>query len=499
MEVYVKHYILKINLFFIFLSFYKVDASSLEVGAEYNFHDALNYAFYSDIDTLILTTSGGIYTTPEITAMDSQQFVIYEPIVIMAAPGLAERPIFTHPNGGESTSKEIFRILDDVEFKGVSFMGGIEETNGCKYGLRYGDYLNPVTDELTRGSEGTVMKFYDCHFEGFHSLKDQNEQGNVLYFKRPEDEDLTQNNLRNTTVIFENCTFRDIGDEAIRISEGEKYGGDDGVVACSLLVVRNCTFDDIDSECIRVYADKDTSSVGPSNIDGNLIFDHVTIVNSAPEVIFAKNFRTATVTNVLIAYGREPGIYRPDRGAFSLQVQLSGSTISHVDTFNLVFTEPIQSSGRIGGVKGAYVDTATVYNYDPMFVDYANGDYTLAEGSPLYGIGSDGEAIGDLRWATNPSMALEEDNLPKRFRLSQNYPNPFNPQTTIDFYLSKSGEASLKIYDLEGRFISSPINGFTRSGYHSTRFDGRHLPNGIYFYQLQSGDEVSLRKMLLVK
>ncbi len=494
-----KNNFLKINLFLILVSFSKVDGSSLEVGAEYNFHDALNYAFNADIDTLILTTSGGIYTTPEITLMDSQQFVIYEPIVIMAAPDLAERPIFTHPNGGESTSKEIFRILDDVEFKGVNFMGGIEETNGCKYGLRYGDYINPETNQLTRGSEGAVMKFYDCHFEGFHSLKDQNEQGNVIFFKRPEDEDLTQTNLTNTSVIFENCTFKDIGDEAIRISEGEKYGGDYGVVACSLLVVRNCTFDDIDAECIRIYGDKDTSSVGSSNIDGNLIVDHVTVVNSAPEVLYAKNFRAATVTNVLVAYGREPGIYRPDRGAFSLQVHLSGSTTSYVDPFNLVFTEPMPVSGRIGGVKGATVDTTTIYNYDPMFVDYAIGDYTLAEGSPLYGLGSDGEAIGDLRWATNPPLAVDEDNLPKQFRLSQNYPNPFNPNTTINFALKNPGWTTLKLYDLRGREVATLFDQEMNAGFHSIAFDGPALASGMYFYRIVSGDFVATRKMLLMK
>jgi|AP95_1055475.scaffolds.fasta_scaffold12841_3 hypothetical protein len=490
----------KINLILMLFLVVSLKGTSMDVGAQYNFHGALNYAFSANIDTIVLTTSGGIYTTPEVTVADSQQFVIYEPIVIMAASGLAERPIFTHPNGGGSTSKEIFRILNDVEFIGVNFMGGIDETQGCKYGLRFGDYID-LDGVITRGKEGTVMKFNDCHFEGFHSLKDQNMQGNVLFFKRPEDNNLTLTNLRNTSVIFENCSFKDIGDEAIRISEGEKYDGGDGngVVACSLLVVRNCTFDDIDAECIRIYADKDTSQAGDTYVDGTLIADHITVVNSAPRFIYAKNFRNATVTNVLVAYGRETSINRPDRGDFTMQVQLSGSTISYVDTFDLEFTLPLPSSGRISATKGGYVNTNTVFVYDPIFVDYANGDYTLAEGSPLYGLGSDGEAIGDLRWATNPSMAIEEDNLPKRFRLSQNYPNPFNPQTTIDFYLNKSGEVSLKIYDLEGRFITSPINGFKRSGHHSIRFDGKNLSNGIYFYQLQSGDEVSLRKMLLVK
>ena len=489
----------KISLILMLFLVVSLTGTSMDVGAEYNFHDALNYAFSpADIDTLVLTTSGGIYTTPEETVQDSQQFVIYEPIVIMAASGLAERPIFTHPNGGGSTSKEIFRILNDVEFIGVNFMGGIDETQGCKYGLRFGDYID-LDGVITRGKEGTVMKFNDCHFEGFHSLKDQNMQGNVIFFKRPEDENLTLTNLRNTSVIFENCTFKDIGDEAIRISEGEKYGGADGVVACSLLVVRNCTFDDIDAECIRIYADKDTSQVGDTYVDGTLIADHITVVNSAPRFIYAKNFRNATVTNVLVAYGRGTSINRPDRGDYTMQVQLSGSTISYVDTFDLEFTLPLPSYGRISATKGGYVDTNTIFGYDPMFVDHANGDYTLAAGSPLYNLGSDGEAIGDLRWATNPPLATEPENLPKKFQLMQNYPNPFNPETNIEFYLDHSGQARLRIFNMLGNLVAEPVNGYTKFGHHTVRFDGSHLPTGIYFYELQSGQNTNLRKMLLVK
>ncbi len=486
-------------LLFLFFCVIRLPGTSLDVDAQYNFHDALNYAFYADIDTLVLITSGGIYTTPEITVSDSAQFVIYEPIVIMAGDGLAERPIFTHPNGGGSTSQEIFRILDDVEFIGINFMGGIDETLGCKYGLRFGDYEDPVSGAITRGKEGTVMIFNDCHFEGFHSLKDQTMQGNVLYYKRPEDENLTLTNLRNTSVFFENCTFKDIGDEAIRISEGEKYGGTNGVVACSLLVVRNCTFDDIDAECIRIYGDKDTSQVGDTYVDGTLIADHVTVVNSAPRFIFAKNFRSSTVTNILVAYGRDPSSNRLDRGDYTMQVQLSGSTISHVDTFSMVYLVPEPNAGRIGATKGGDVDTTTVYGFDPMFVDLANGDLTLAADSPLYNIGSDGEAIGDLRWATNPPVAVEEDILLGEFTLMQNYPNPFNPETKIEFYLDRSGLTTLRIYNLLGSVVAEPVNGFKNSGLHTIKFDGTNLPTGIYFYELQSNHITSMRKMLLVK
>ncbi len=487
--------LLLIMLFMVF----SLPGSNLPLGAEYNFHDALAYAFSADIDTLILTTSGGIYTTPEVTSSDSNYFVIYEPLVIIAQEGLAERPIFTHPNGGEDEAQEIFRVLDDIEFNGVAFMGGIAETNGCKYAVRYGDYEDDDSGQITRGKTGTVLKFYDCHFEGFHSLKDQDAQGNAIWYLRPVDDNLALDHLRNTQVYIENCTFKDIGDEAIRISENEKYGGTNGVVACDTLVVRNCTFDDIDAECIRIYGDLDTSRAGATFYDGAIIVDHVTVVNSAPRFIYAKNYRKATVTNILVAYGREPGLLRPDRGDYTMQVQLSESTISHVDTFQMVYTLPY-ANGRINATKGADVDESTIYGYDPMFVDHTNGDYTLAEGSPMYVLGSDKQAIGDLRWATNPPpVSTDLENLPEEFSLIQNYPNPFNPETNIEFYLDASAHTTLRIFNLLGNLVAEPVNGYQESGHQKIEFDGASLPSGIYFYELRSGNDTSIKKMLLVK
>ena len=88
---------MSVTKFFILLSFVilivsgSASASSIEVEDQYDFKLALNFAFLNNIDTLILTTSGGVYTTT-----DTLYFQILEPLTIMAAPGLAEKPIITH-------------------------------------------------------------------------------------------------------------------------------------------------------------------------------------------------------------------------------------------------------------------------------------------------------------------------------------------------------------------------------------------------------------------
>jgi hypothetical protein len=80
-----------------------------------------------------------------------------------------------------------------------------------------------------------------------------------------------------------------------------------------------------------------------------------------------------------------------------------------------------------------------------------------------------------------------------------NSPNPFNPMTLIEFTLPRAGHASLRIYDARGRLVATPVDGHVDAGYNAVNWDGRGRPSGIYYYQLQSGDVLETRKMMLLK
>ena len=91
-----------------------------------------------------------------------------------------------------------------------------------------------------------------------------------------------------------------------------------------------------------------------------------------------------------------------------------------------------------------------------------------------------------------------------KFALSQNYPNPFNPSTTINFTLPSTGMASLKVYDLMGKEVSSLVNGNMNAGVYSAQFNGANLSSGMYFYNLEftgvNGQVFSeQKKLMLVK
>jgi len=89
--------------------------------------------------------------------------------------------------------------------------------------------------------------------------------------------------------------------------------------------------------------------------------------------------------------------------------------------------------------------------------------------------------------------------LPLTYSLGQNYPNPFNPSTTIPFSLPKPGKVCLNIYDLSGRLVASPVNGWRKTGYHEVTFDGSNLASGIYIYRIQAADYNESAKMILLK
>lgn len=92
------------------------------------------------------------------------------------------------------------------------------------------------------------------------------------------------------------------------------------------------------------------------------------------------------------------------------------------------------------------------------------------------------------------------ETMPIGFKLDQNYPNPFNSSTTIYYSLGESAWTELRIYDLQGREITTLVDAVQNPGTHAVRFDGSHLTGGIYFYRLQVGGEFTeTKKMLLLK
>lgn len=100
-----------------------------------------------------------------------------------------------------------------------------------------------------------------------------------------------------------------------------------------------------------------------------------------------------------------------------------------------------------------------------------------------------------------PHTSVSENicNLPTQIKLLQNYPNPANPSTTIKYYLPRSCNVLLKIFNLAGREIEILVDRFQIAGEYKVKWVAQELPSGIYFYRLQIGDFSETKKLILQK
>ena len=97
-----------------------------------------------------------------------------------------------------------------------------------------------------------------------------------------------------------------------------------------------------------------------------------------------------------------------------------------------------------------------------------------------------------------------DGKLPGHFSLFQNYPNPVNPTTTIEYALPGAEHINLRIYNVNGQLVKTLTNEEKEAAYHSVVWDGRNeqgvlAPSGIYFYNIEAGEYVQTRKMVMLK
>lgn len=100
---------------------------------------------------------------------------------------------------------------------------------------------------------------------------------------------------------------------------------------------------------------------------------------------------------------------------------------------------------------------------------------------------------------TFPIGIQQISTIVKDFTLSQNYPNPFNPATNIEFSIPKSEYVILKVYDILGREVRQLVSQNLTAGEYKVDFDAKGLSSGMYYYSLRAGENVSVKKMVLVK
>lgn len=97
------------------------------------------------------------------------------------------------------------------------------------------------------------------------------------------------------------------------------------------------------------------------------------------------------------------------------------------------------------------------------------------------------------------SEIVQVEIIPYRYELSQNYPNPFNPTTTINFAIPEAVNVVLTIYNAIGQKVSEVVNTTMEAGIYSIDWDASALASGLYFYELNTNNFSSVKKMMLLK
>jgi hypothetical protein len=122
-----------------------------------------------------------------------------------------------------------------------------------------------------------------------------------------------------------------------------------------------------------------------------------------------------------------------------------------------------------------------------------------------YAVGNGGTILRTDLPGTLTGVSGGAPALPSAFRLYQNYPNPFNPATTIAFDIPVDATVTIEIFDVLGRRVAVPADGFHPAGPHNVVWDAGRQSSGVYFAVMRASDRSGravfrdAKKLLLVR
>jgi hypothetical protein len=88
--------------------------------------------------------------------------------------------------------------------------------------------------------------------------------------------------------------------------------------------------------------------------------------------------------------------------------------------------------------------------------------------------------------------------------LDPSYPNPFRSSTTVGFRLPAPSRVKLTVHDVAGRLVAVLVDDSRDGGFHEVQWNGRDgrgqkVHSGIYFYRLDAGRRIQVRKVVVVR
>nr|MBC8205476.1 T9SS type A sorting domain-containing protein [FCB group bacterium] len=133
--------------------------------------------------------------------------------------------------------------------------------------------------------------------------------------------------------------------------------------------------------------------------------------------------------------------------------------------------------------------------YYPGFIIYSE-DYFVVNKGIYAGEGIHSSAGWNISgWEGD----IAEIGNPRSFALYPPSPNPFNPAANLRYMVSEASEVNLAVFDVQGRLITTLVEGFHPAGGYEAVWNSGTVASGVYFFKLDIGWETFIQKGLLVK
>ena len=109
-----------------------------------------------------------------------------------------------------------------------------------------------------------------------------------------------------------------------------------------------------------------------------------------------------------------------------------------------------------------------------------------------------------IRVIVNQFTAADDNVNANKVLTARNFPNPFNPETTIQFNMPKAGKATVNIYNIKGQLVKTFVNNNAVAGANTIVWKGldkkgQAVSSGMYFYKVETANQIVTNKMLLIK
>jgi hypothetical protein len=183
-------------------------------------------------------------------------------------------------------------------------------------------------------------------------------------------------------------------------------------------------------------------------------------------------------------------LFATDTDINETQFAIRGDSV----TFNPPLENPLTGSDQ-NLYRGMWaLDNSTNPTYPYFENDYAGLQFTNQDQTQTDYFYTNFVIIA---YMSNQLTNAVDANGKPQFVLEPIFPNPVATSTEIDYNLTQAGPVSLSVYNQLGEQVSSIVSEMQDAGGHSAIFKVGTLPNGIYYYKLQSGDFTATRTMII--